>query len=146
MRHVKIKVDEQAISTGLVTARRFTPGEVVVPQEPAASRILTSLLACLGAKSDWEEVEMSKRKTLKLGFVIEQDQHGWHELRNFLKGDHDDVRSEMMSFLILAKGVEKRRNVEVDLELMHKGDSRGKISLLELDLDLGSRWGRRWRG
>ena len=143
MRHVEIKVDERAIWTGMVAPRRFTPGEVAVSQEPAAAKILTSLLACLGARSDSQEVETHKNKTLKLHFVIQQDEYGGHRLRNFLNGDHDDVRSEMMSFLSLAKGVKKRRNVEVELELMHEGDSMKKVDLLKLDLGWGSRWGRR---
>ena len=107
--------------------RRFAPGEAAASQTPAASKILTSLLVCLGANSDSEGVETDREKTLKLHFVIQQDADGEHKLKKLLKGEHDDMRSAMMSFLSLAKAVGKERDVEVELELMHEGHSMGKL-------------------
>ena len=86
---------------------------------------------------------MEKKKTLKLQFKIQQTAYGSHVLKKFLRGEHDEFRSEMMRVLRLAREVHPRRNVEVELELKHRGDIKAEIDLLKLDLGPPSRWGRR---
>lgn len=124
---------------------RFTPGGAVGPESPPASRIKTSLLACLSEGSDSEEAEMEKKKTLKLQFILQRKRDG-HVLERFLRGKHDEVRSEMNGVLSLAKAVKKRRNVEVELELKEIAKITDTIDLLKLDLDTSSRWGKRRNG
>lgn len=134
VRHVQIKVDEQALWTESFRKNRFTVGKLATPPFSPAANILTSLLVCLSEGSDVEEVEMDK-KTLKLQFKIQPDERGGHVLEGFIGGEHDEVRPVMMYILRLVKAVEPRRDVEVELELKQTGDAKAKIDLLRLDLN-----------
>lgn len=119
---------------------RFTLGEATTPPFSPAARILTSLLTCLSEGSDAEEVETEEKKTLKLQLKIQQSEHGSHVLKTFLRGQHDEFRSEMMRILRMAREVQLRRNVEVELELKHRGEIKATIDFLKLGLDQDQAW------
>ena len=143
VRHVEIRVDEQALWTEPVIPIRFTVGEVVRPQAPAASKILVSLLSCLAAGNGSEEFETEKKKTLKLYFVLQQNASGGHLLSRFVRGYHDETRSEMMGVLRLFERVKTRRDVEVEVEVMYQGVCQDRIDVQKLELQWGKRWGKR---